>query len=73
LRREPLEVREATLASVLAKASRGIRFNDHLQYDDGEIVFRHACKMGLDRVEAEGLTLPLWSLIRLAQDEEPGP
>jgi bifunctional non-homologous end joining protein LigD len=50
LRREPLEVRKATLASVLAKASRGIRFNDHIQYDDGEIVFRHACKMGLEGI-----------------------
>ena len=30
LRREPLEVRKATLASVLAKAGAGIRFNEHL-------------------------------------------
>jgi bifunctional non-homologous end joining protein LigD len=50
LRREPLEVRKATLACVVAKASRGIRFNDHIQYDDGEIVFRHACKMGLEGI-----------------------
>jgi len=50
LRREPLAVRKATLASVLAKANQGIRFNDHIQYDDGEIVFRHACKMGLEGI-----------------------
>ena len=50
LRREPLEVRKGTLASLLAKASHGIRFNDHIQYDDGEIVFRHACKMGLEGI-----------------------
>ena len=31
LRREPLEVRKATLASVLAKAGPGIRFNEHLE------------------------------------------
>jgi hypothetical protein len=48
LRREPREVRKATLASVLAKAGPGIRFNEHLDFDDGEAVFRHACKMGLD-------------------------
>jgi bifunctional non-homologous end joining protein LigD len=50
-------VHKATLASVSAKATQGIRFNDHIQYDDSEIMFRHACKMGLgaDRVEAEGL------------------
>ena len=31
LRRGPLEVRKATLASVLAKARVGIRFNEHLE------------------------------------------
>jgi bifunctional non-homologous end joining protein LigD len=29
LRRDPLEVRKATLASIVAKASPGIRFNKH--------------------------------------------
>jgi hypothetical protein len=47
LRREPLEVRKATLASVLAKAELGLRLNEHLEHDDGEVVFRHDCKMGL--------------------------
>jgi ATP-dependent DNA ligase len=50
LRREPLEVRKATLASVLAKAGSGIRFNEHLDYDDGAAVFQHACKMGLEGI-----------------------
>ena len=39
LRRDPLVVRKATLASVLAKAAVGIRFNEHLEFDDGEVVF----------------------------------
>jgi ATP-dependent DNA ligase len=30
LRRDPLEVRKATLASIVAKASPGIRFNEQL-------------------------------------------
>jgi bifunctional non-homologous end joining protein LigD len=47
LRREPLEVRKATLASVLAKAASGLRLNEHVEHDDGELVFRHACKLGL--------------------------
>jgi ATP-dependent DNA ligase len=34
LHRDPLEVRKATLASVLAKAGAGIRFNEHLDFDD---------------------------------------
>jgi bifunctional non-homologous end joining protein LigD len=46
LRREPLEVRKATLKSVLAKAGPGLRLNEHIEAD-GPTVFAHACKMGL--------------------------
>jgi ATP-dependent DNA ligase len=49
LRRDPLEVRKATLEMMLAKAGSGIRFNEHME-GDGEIVFRHACKMGLEGI-----------------------
>jgi len=49
LRREPLEVRKATLASVLTKAAPGLRLNDHIE-DDGPTVFAHACKMGLEGI-----------------------
>jgi ATP-dependent DNA ligase len=38
LRREPLEVRKATLASVLSKAGSGLRLNEHMEHDDGELV-----------------------------------
>ena len=50
LRREPLEVRKATLVSILKKAAPGLRFNEHIEHDDGETVFRHACKMGLEGI-----------------------
>jgi bifunctional non-homologous end joining protein LigD len=50
LRRDPLEVRKATLASVLAKAGPGLRLNEHLEHDDGEVVFRHACQLGLEGI-----------------------
>jgi bifunctional non-homologous end joining protein LigD len=49
LRRHPLEVRKATLASVLAKAGAGIRFNEHME-GDGPTVFAHACKIGLEGI-----------------------
>jgi hypothetical protein len=49
LRRDPLEVRKATLASIVAKASPGIRFNEHIE-GEGETVFRHACKLGLEGI-----------------------
>ena len=50
LRRDPLVVRKATLASVIAKAAVGIRFNEHMEFDDGEIVFYHACRLGLEGI-----------------------
>ena len=50
LRRDPLVVRKATLTSVLAKGAVGIRFNEHLEFDDGEAVFNHACRMGLEGI-----------------------
>jgi bifunctional non-homologous end joining protein LigD len=45
LRRDPLQVRKATLASIVGKARPGIRFNEHIK-GDGPTVFAHACKMG---------------------------
>jgi bifunctional non-homologous end joining protein LigD len=45
----PLEGRKATLEMILAKAGAGIRFNEHME-GDGETVFRHACKLGLEGI-----------------------
>jgi ATP-dependent DNA ligase len=50
LRRDPLAVRKATLASVLARAAPGLRFNEHLDEQDGPLVFAHACKLGLEGI-----------------------
>jgi ATP-dependent DNA ligase len=44
------EVRKATLTSVLAKGAVGIRFNEHMEFDDGEAVFYHARKLGLEGI-----------------------
>jgi bifunctional non-homologous end joining protein LigD len=49
LRPDPLEGRKATLEMILAKAGPGIRFNEHMG-GDGETVFRHACKLGLEGI-----------------------
>jgi bifunctional non-homologous end joining protein LigD len=49
LRRERLEVRKATLASVLRKAAPGVRLNEHVEAD-GPTVFAHVCKMGLEGI-----------------------
>jgi bifunctional non-homologous end joining protein LigD len=49
LRRDPLEVSNATLPSVLAMAAPGLRLNEHIEAD-GPTVFAHACKMGLEGI-----------------------
>jgi hypothetical protein len=54
LRREPLETRKATLASLLRGGLPGLRLNEHLAHD-GESVFRHACKLGLEGIVSKRL------------------
>ena len=54
---DPLEVRKATLASVLAKSGPGIRLNEHME-GDGPTVFRHACNMGLEGIVSKRRDLP---------------
>ena len=55
LRREPIEVRKATLASILRKSRPGVRLNEHLEHPEGDVVFRHACKMGLEGIVSKRL------------------
>jgi bifunctional non-homologous end joining protein LigD len=52
LRRDPLQVRKATLASIVVKARPGIRFNEHIE-GDGPTVFAHACKLGLEGIASK--------------------
>ena len=39
-------MRKAALASLLAGAAAGLRFNEHLDHENGPLVFAHACKLG---------------------------
>jgi bifunctional non-homologous end joining protein LigD len=55
LRREPFEVRKATLASILPKSRHGVRLNEHLAHDCGLTVVQHACKMGLEGIVSKRL------------------
>src|SRR4029453_5621032 len=57
LRRDPLEVRKAALASIVAKAKPGIRFNEHIE-GDGPTVFAHACKLGLEGIVSKRKNSP---------------
>ena len=53
LRREPLRGPQGHARSVLVKVSPGIRLNEHIQHEDGELVFRHACKLGLEGIASK--------------------
>ena len=73
LRREPLEVRKQTLASLLRSSLPGVQFNAHLTHP-GDIVFLHACNMRLEGIVSKrlGFDLSLRALPRLAEIQEPG-
>jgi bifunctional non-homologous end joining protein LigD len=57
LRRDPLEERKRALAKLLRKASRAVHFNDHID-EPGDIVFRHACKLGFEGIVSKRLGSP---------------
>jgi bifunctional non-homologous end joining protein LigD len=55
LRPEPIDVRKATLASIVRKSRSGVRLNEHLEHPEGALVFQHACKMGLEGIVSKRL------------------
>ena len=50
LRRDPLQVRKATLASIVAKARPGIRFNEHIEADGPTVPRPHSAIIRFDRI-----------------------
>jgi bifunctional non-homologous end joining protein LigD len=57
-RRDPLAVRKATLASLLARSAPGLRFNAHIDENDGPLVFTQACKLGLEGIVSKRRNSP---------------
>jgi ATP-dependent DNA ligase len=55
LRREPIEYRKEALAKLLRRARPGLRFNEHLNDVPGDVVFRHACKLGVEGIVSKRL------------------
>jgi bifunctional non-homologous end joining protein LigD len=55
-RQHPLEKRKAKLEKLLARA-QGMRFSEHMD-GDGEIVFSHASRMGLEGIVSKRRDLP---------------
>ena len=54
LRREPIEVRKATLKGLLRRARPGIAFNRHFEVD-GTIVYEQACALGCEGIVSKRL------------------
>jgi bifunctional non-homologous end joining protein LigD len=52
VRTRGLDVRKATLRSLLVKVGPGLRWNEHIE-GDGETIFRHACKLGLEGIVSQ--------------------
>jgi bifunctional non-homologous end joining protein LigD len=45
----PLYARKARLETLLAAARAGIQYNEHVE-GDGQLIFEHACKLGLEGI-----------------------
>jgi bifunctional non-homologous end joining protein LigD len=56
LRGDPLAVRKATLLNVVARAVPGIRFNEHLDEEDGPLVFDTPANSGSKASYRNGAT-----------------
>ena len=57
LRREPIEARKAALAKLLRHANAGLLLNEHSD-EPGDVVFRHACKLGFEGIVSKRLESP---------------
>ena len=62
VRPKPLMERKKRLSKLLSKHPTGIRYVEHLE-GDGEMIFEHACKLGLEGIVSKRIDLPY----------EPGP
>src|SRR5262249_17251958 len=65
--------RRSRLAKPLRKAGRALHLNEHID-EPGEVVFRHACKLGVEGVVSKRLGSSYRSgrSKELAQNEKPG-
>src|SRR5262249_36751565 len=57
LRRPQLEEGKGVLAKLIRKASWAVRLNEHIA-ERGDIVFRHACKLGFEGIVSKRLGSP---------------
>jgi bifunctional non-homologous end joining protein LigD len=54
IRRAPLEERKRALAKLVHKAAWAVQPNEHI-IERGDMVFRHACKLGFEGIVSKRL------------------
>ncbi len=57
VRHEPIERRKAALAKLIRRTKTGLVLNEHID-EPGDVVFRHACKLGLEGIVSKRLGSP---------------
>ena len=57
LRRSSIEYRKRKLAKLLRRPELGVVLNEHYK-GDGEIIFKHACKIGCEGIVSKRLGSP---------------
>jgi bifunctional non-homologous end joining protein LigD len=55
LRLHPIEDRKAALVKLVRRKRAGLRIVDHLQLDDGALIFEHACALGCEGIVSKRL------------------
>jgi ATP-dependent DNA ligase len=55
MRREPIETRKATLASIVRKSLPGAHLNEYIAHPKGAVVFQHAWKLGAEGIISKRL------------------
>jgi bifunctional non-homologous end joining protein LigD len=61
VRQEPWEARRNALAKLPRDAEQGIQLSEHIDDADGDLLFRHACALGLERIVAKRRDRPYQS------------
>jgi bifunctional non-homologous end joining protein LigD len=61
LRKEPWSDRRWELSRLLRGAGHGVQLSDHMEGDNREAIFRHACGVGLEGMIAKGRDRPYQS------------
>jgi bifunctional non-homologous end joining protein LigD len=70
LRPLPLTARKAKLARLLARKPAGIVFNEHTE-EDRATVFRHACKLGLEKIVSKRPAAPSRDWLKVKNPDSP--